>query len=165
MHICTQANSIHHLSLSLFFSPSPLKTRRGSELIHDVIPPPPSTGPSLLPHTSPLSCFRHTCPAPPSHTYLPILTCSCSTTVPLLATYHMFSLEPQQHSPAPSNLLCLLHQHCVKKASVELFLSVKPYGCLLIYTSTDLPPTHLHMYVIWTNSISTPSFPLHLLIH
>lgn len=60
----------------------PLQITSGSEPIADVIPPPQTHLP-LLSHTSTLSRTRQWCPEPASHTVLPLLTSSRSTTGPL----------------------------------------------------------------------------------
>lgn len=64
----------------------------------------------------------------------------------------MFSLEPQQHSPAPSNLLCLLHQHCVKKDSVEAWS--RTAACW----STPLLISLLHISTCMSSGLT--AFPL-----
>lgn len=48
----------------------------------------------------------NTCPAPPSHTSLSLLTSSCSTTVPLLEPYYIISidLKKKKHGATPDCL-------------------------------------------------------------
>lgn len=49
----------------------------------------------------------NTCPAPPSHTSLSLLTSSCSTTVPLLEPYYIISIDlkkKKKHGATPDCL-------------------------------------------------------------
>lgn len=56
------------------------------------------------------------------HTFLHLLTSSYNTTVPLVALYHILSLNPQKHSEAPSDPL-FTSPSTLSKQTVVLFLS------------------------------------------
>lgn len=135
----------HNLSTCL----TTLLTRRGSETIPDVILPQPWIHLSLPLHTFPLSCN----PAWPSHTALPFLIFSCSTTGP-----HMLSLDPQKQQ---LRMTFSIRLHL-------LFYGMKPYCCLLIVTcllnlSSTTVSHRLIVWLIWGDKLSHVLFVFHWL--